>query len=418
MKKVTEISDKMITNVFISLILASILAYFFHALHLIFNGQYVFWSITRMKYTNIFLKVIPYIKDLIVILLCILLLLKNKSNVKIIKYFLCVIIYGIIMLILSNNFEVSYIASGMRILLYLLSVVMFCKTINCDKKLTDKILKYIKISIFIELFIVLYSIFISSSLTSFGQGGKRFFGTFAVASGLGYYTVACSLFIMIKRFKYHELDRKNYLYMFILIFLALATGSRVSVLSNVIILISYINIGILNNNYISKKKLLIYNIIGAIILLPILYFILIHLVNRGNIMDSGIYRINLLKNIFKIENIKDIFFIFFGRGIGFGTNGGYSLGINGAFFVDNTFLALITQYGILCIVILIYILIKNIKKLKIDIFVIFSVISSLLLLFLAIDVFEQFAFILISVYAFNLLIKDKEVIKNGKTKKY
>ena len=397
--------NQLLINIFIVLLLLTIFSYINQSIFLLVTGKKVFWTMSRVPSTNFLFKYFPLVKDVVLFFLFFLLLSSDKDHKyrNIVISIFELIIYGVTLLFLNNNAEFGYIFSGIRIILYSATIILFCSTTNIDAKNREKIDKIIKDSIIVEFLIVFIYVLLTDALFVFGSGGYRFTGTFGNAANLGYFTVACSLYLIISKYSKNSKNKRDYLYFILLLLMSVATGSRVSILTNLLVLLCYIDLDILAREKIKKGKLLFFNILGLIIVLPIIYVLLIDKINRGSFLVSGTYRIEVFTDILSVNNINDVFALLFGRGIGYATNSAFILGTKGAYIVDGTFQSIILQYGLFGLILLISVIYKTIKKYDLNIFILTAIIGSFLLLSLAINIFEQFAFIVLSIYSLSLL---------------
>ena len=413
--------ERIIVYIFLDLIMFTIFSYICQSFYIIFTKNNVFWTMTRINNTNFFFKFFPYIKELVLIVLFFSIIgydyyfNKMKNSKKILTIFSIIVLIGLLLLLLSNNFAIGYIIAGLRIFLYLITVMLFCNVITINDEVKAKIDSIIKYSIIIEFLLVLAAIITSNTIFKFGSGAYRLMGTFGNGANLGYYTVACSLYFIIRKMFIKHNKKSDYVYFAILLFLSIASGSRVSILSNLFIILCYINYQISNKNIISNKKLIIYNMIGLLLLSPIIYIVLINKIGRGGFLVSGSYRINLFFSTFNVTSIDGIIKLIIGNGIGIGTNSARLLETKNSIIVDGTYLTIIFQYGLLGFIILLNKIITKIKSCDANIFIIISITISFIIIMFAVNIFEQFAFIVISIYSLYLLFNNKN--NNEKVKK-
>ena len=420
-------SKKKIENVivytFIALLIATVFSYVCQAVTIIFNGYKIFWTMTNLKQTNFIFKCFPFIKEVVLIMLFSLLVCydiyfnKMKKSKKTLLFFFVLTLLGILLLYISNNFAIGYIIAGLRVFLYLITIILFCKIIDINEETMKKIDKAIKVSIIIEFLIVFTTTITTNVFFQFGKGANRFMGTFGNGANLGYYTVACSMYILIRKKFIKKIKISDVLYLAMLLLLSIASGSRVSIISNMLIIVCFIDYIISSKKIISNKSIILLNLVCILLFYRVTYKYVMRLIGRGGLEYSGSYRINLFLSTFNIKSIGEFLTLLIGKGIGFGTNTARLLGISNSVIVDGTYLTIILQYGIIGFILFVKGIIKGIRKSNTNIFIIIAVIMSYIMLMLSINIFEQYAFIVIAVYSLYLLFEKKYIKEIKKSNK-
>ena len=106
--------ERIIVYIFLDLIMFTIFSYICQSFYIIFTKNNVFWTMTRINNTNFFFKFFPYIKELVLIVLFFSIIgydyyfNKMKNSKKILTIFSIIVLIGLLLLLLSNNFAIGY----------------------------------------------------------------------------------------------------------------------------------------------------------------------------------------------------------------------------------------------------------------------------------------------------------------------
>ena len=190
------------------LISMSVLAYGLHAVYLIVHGSYALWTIdTSLINIGIIGKIVPYIKDFLVMVLFGVLYIRYKRSRKVALYFFGLIILGSIILIGSQNWDIRYCIAGIRMYLYPFTAIMWCQSriYKCNVKYFYKLICVLSVT---EFFLVFLQVLNSGVITKFGYGGWRFCGSFGNSGGLGSFAFAASLYLFVADSSFAGNNRK------------------------------------------------------------------------------------------------------------------------------------------------------------------------------------------------------------------
>ena len=415
--------ENIIVYTFITLMLFTVFSYICQSISIISNGYRVFWTMTNLKQTNFLFKYFPFIKELVLGILFLFLIgydlcfNKLKKSKKTLLFFFVLVVLGSLLLIISNNFAIGYIIAGLRVLLYLITTILFCKIIDVNDEVMKKIDVMIKISIILEFIIVFITAITTDVFFQFGKGANRFMGTFGNGANLGYYTVACSMYLLIRKKFIRSVKVSDVFYLAMLLLLSIASGSRVSIISNMFIIVCFVDYIISSKKIITNRSLIILNILCILLVSKVAYKFVMRLIGRGGLLVSGSYRIDLFLSTFNVTSVGELITLLIGKGLGFGTNTARLLGITDSVIVDGTYLTIILQYGVIGFILLLGKIIKKIRKCDANIFIIIAVILSYIMLMLSINIFEQYAFVAIAIYSLYLLFEKRSEKQKKSTKK-
>ena len=408
---------KLINILFILLIIFSVLSYIVQSTQLIITKQFGLWTI-KDNDVGIIGKLIPYIKDVIVVLLFFILTIFFEKTRKTAFIYMITIIYGTIILFINQCFDIGYIISGLRAFSYFFVTIMYGQAIYKDKSIFEKIYKVLKYLIIIEFIIITIQVIYSGKFLEFGNGGYRFCGTFGNAIGMANFTVAASVFITIyNHIQGKDIRKSEYAFLIMNLLLSLASGTRTAIFLNIIIVFIFWNYFSFSNMKIKKEiKVFIFAILG-VILLQILYFIFIYRIGRGSLTISGGIRMEILLSFFKVENKFDILKLIFGRGIGFATNTAYLLKIESAFIADGTISTIIAQFGLLGLAILfikLFNIINNLWKYTYkNLNVILPFLIAIIGIMISQNIFEQIATIILITVSYFMVKNNYFNLKNN-----
>lgn len=405
--KINSLKDKL----FLVLIVSSIFPYITQALYLIRNRTFILWTYKVEEFNaGILGIIIPYIKDITAIVLFLVIFIYKKRKIReFVSKFVIIIYYGILVLLISGNFDFLYIVAGIRAYLFFVVTVMYC----IDK--FNSLIKYSEIktvtrvllsSLYVECFLVFAQVSLSGSWSNFGAGGYRFTGSFGNSGSLGSYSVAIALFVLVAGTKLRLISfRSSCIHFLAILLISVASGMR----SAIIIVLVFISIYLITVFYdIQKlsKKTIFFTFLFIIMLfsIPVGSYI-VERINRGGIMESGGTRISIFSNLLFSSNIISSLI---GYGIGYGTNAAVNLSLSSAQILDGTLNTTIGQFGFIGLVIFLFVLVKtliNIYNAAIGYrLVAFGAIFAILLICVSGNFFEQIAMAVIMPYSIYLLI--------------
>lgn len=405
--KNAPLKDKM----FILLILSSIYAYFIHSFVSIISRKYVLWTYVGSS-INVGLlgKTLIYLKDVLAVLLLFYYILDKRKIVKIRLAIVCLIFsYGILILLIRENFDIRYVIAGARSYIFFIISIMWCidRKINYYVKTDNIISKILISSIYIQTLLVFSQVALSKSWKYFGGGGYRFCGSFANSGGLGYYCIAISLYIIVISVIKKAYKKITIIHMFLLTLISIASGMRLAIIIVIFIYILFIIMKLYDTIHLDKRTIIVFFSIVIFVSANVIFEQVINRINRGAIMKSGGTRLKVFKNL--IFN-NDILNSIIGNGLGYGTNTAVNLGIvnldSGVY--DGTLNTIIAQIGIIgfivfiiaSIITFINICLKSKNKL-----VAIILIGIIMIVFITGNYFEQITMVLVSVYSFYLLTR-------------
>lgn len=410
MKGVIKINKLMLNLLFI-LIIAVSLPYIGYWKKSIDLGYESIGGLNMLQLEGGLEQVISFLKDVIAIFMFIILLLTSKKeNYKFFMNAFYVFLYGIIGLLFSNRISFGFILAGFRTYLYF--VVVFAWGLKYSKLLQEsnnlkKLLRIIKLTILIQTFITLAQVVLSSSINRFGTGGYRFSGAFAGCGNLGCYTVACCLLLIIFKSKYKNISTLGFMvYGIMLLFLAIASGTRTCIILDLILLF-------LEMSYLIGKKIRFNSklivVIGGILFLifaPKLVESIVSWTGRGELMLSGSGRIRVFLDML---NSSSIFELIFGKGLGVGTNASVTMNLKGTSVADSTINLFFIQFGIVGLVFFFFVILMTIYNLlqksndNKRIVMCFSI--TILVMSIVGNIFEHIAMCVLLVIAYFLIIE-------------
>lgn len=396
---------------FIILHASTVFSYLYHMVLLFSRGAYARWTYSNYNLnTGILGTILVYGKDILIVLLFLYLCYVNIKALKIGIAFAIFVMYGTLILIL-NGYTLMYVIPGIRCFLYFAVMCMHFFYMQdypdkLEQKVTfQKINKWFYVILGIELFFVWLQLdFIE--FQNIGQGtSHRLPGTFGNAANLGYWLIGMAMFMAASRIKYKKKFIIGYI-LFVSVFLLvlLATGSRSSMFCVFIIGLAYVIQMIQERYKIKLKQLIIFSVIIISLAVYPLIKVLENLVGRGSIFVSGGGRVGAFLKVLEVDNILQLLF---GRGIGFTTNSSVSLGLEATFIVDGGFTTILAQCGLLGIVVLLIYFCKVLKFMFHDrkqyTVLNLTFLGVIIINMVTINYFEQWAFVVVSVYAFELL---------------
>lgn len=400
---------KIIKILFVLLIITATLSYIIQAVQAVINKQYLLRDIYENNIqTGIVENLFPYCKDIIAIILFLMLFIFFKKSRKTAGIFLAIILYGTLILLSHQNYEIGYIIAGIRMFLYFFVTIMYFQSIEENKNDFKIIFKTIVTLIVIEFCIIFIQVLYSGQIHNFGNGGYRFCGTFGNAIAMGNFTVAANLYILIYNYITKTKNKNlSYIYMIMILLLSIASGTRLTIFLNILIIYMYWCIFTLDKFKLSKKVKFICMFTTILIAAPIIYKFFINRIGRGEIMLSGGVRIDILKSFFDIQNMRDLVNLLIGQGIGFTTNAAYLLKLDSTFIVDGTYTTIIAQFGLIGLIIFAGLLLKLVQKIwrysNKNINIMLAYFATIIFTMASGNIFEQIAMIILIVIEYFML---------------
>ncbi len=423
---------KIINSIFMFLVISTNLAYLPQAIISIINRVPLISSINySYEYITLGLKndfpIIRYSKDIFVILLFILIIvdiLKRKRCFKLSIIMLSVttmilIPISIISLNYSNEFSISMIIAGIRVVIFPITLILYSME-YLDYTNTKKFYNILKKLIRFEfIIVVLQSFIIAISYGTINIAKYRAIGTFASSGLLGLFGIGAITFIIIYKCKVDNQIGIIPSAVFTA-FIVFASGTRTAMVLYAMTIFSYIfHVKINRKNNIKATNLFV--IISTVVGIAILN--LAELVaERGNAIsaqfDNG--RITFIVEHIKNSSLKEVLF---GKGLGYGTNTALSMisemKINTdstTRVMDGTINILITQFGIIItfIIIMCYLcVVINIFKASLQQEIKITFVLTSIILIVVGNVLEQFSFQLLFVVNNCIIVKMFTEIKEN-----
>lgn len=392
-------------KIFVIMLVFSILSYLLHALIVINNKSYALWTIDSVRIpSNLFIKFFPYIKDMIAIFFVIYIFFKYKKYNKCFGIFLVLVIYGTILLFLSDNFDYRYVLSGIRNLIFVFISVIYCMNKSNINSTSKIILNVLKLLILVEFYLVFAQAFNTGNVLLIGRERFRFSGSFGIATGLGYFIIAANLYILYMAY-YNDKDKTflNYIFFLLSLLIVIATGSRTSMFIESIIIFVYFMYDVSHKFDKNSRNIFALLIICiGLVLLPKIYNFYILKTGRGGLMISGDTRLDIMFSLFEFNDFDSFIHFLLGGGLGLGTNTAYSLGIKNALIMDGTISTLMAQFGIVGLLVFCVIVYRITKKLfmsfKGNLYMLVPLLFALMAVIFAGNIFEQISFIIIITY--------------------
>lgn len=431
---------KKIQNLFLVLIFFSVISYSEHALYAFKNKIVV--SIQYGAYPNFQISKIgsslKYVKDglvLFIIFMSIIDLIlrtnKNKKENKMnILLFLSIILLvlseGIMQLALRGEFSYLMVIAGCRGVMYLCAVIIVAtKYFTYD--FYKKIYKLINILLVFEEVVLLLQAYQLIKYYGIVYLAKiRLCGTFPFCANLSYFLMAVSINEMVKSFIIDENLKsgkiRSVLKMLNISVMIYLTGSRSALIVSMFILL--ICTYILITRGIKNKRIYmnILAILCSLIMAPTMISVVESMAKRGSILEankeSG--RIKVILDYVKDEKSSDVFF---GKGIGYGTNTAVIFKDTESYegevaTMDGTINTMITQFGIVTTAVILFLITMGLIYYfkfgpKIDFMINFAIIFTFILLCFTANIFEEYAFLLLSFSAvFSIRFKDVNNVSN------
>lgn len=394
---------------FILLIITSILPYIIPAIYAVVNKQYILWEIQRynIQIGNV-CKIFPYFKDVLAVLLFVILFISSKQTKKIVGAFMAIIFYGALILFGHQNYNIGYIIAGIRMFLYFFVTIMYFYSNENNEKDFKNIFRVLISLLIIEFTIVFIQVLYSGQIQNFGSGGYRFCGTFGNAISMGNFTVAANLYILFYTYiKNVKSKNINYIYIIIILLLSIASGTRTAIFLNLFITYMYWCTFSLSKLKISRRAKITCMVLIILSACPIAYKFFIDRIGRGAMMISGGIRLGILQSFFNVQNFIDLLNLVIGYGVGFTTNSAALLNLEETFIVDGTYTTILAQFGLIGLVVFIYLLGKSIQNLwkycNKNINIVLTYFITIILVMISQNIFEQIAMIILVVVEYFMI---------------
>lgn len=309
-------------------------------------------------------------KDILIVLLLILMIIQIiKKGIKKFDLFILIILLamvlplGIFSLMFSDEFNIFYVIAGFRILLYLLTFILFFNN-YFDYKISKNIIKHLDNIIIIELIIIIFhSLQVIQYFHTINLVKYRLIGTFQSSGLLGQFGL---LYATFKCLHLKRMNNRDIKLIAIAGILCLVSGTRITIVLYLVVLMSAIFI--FNTNIKNNYKLFYANKFIYVVIASFSLNMVEKLAERGDAFaaqfENG--RIGVILNYIKECSIKELVI---GKGIGFGTNASVSFKGNIEQLVnsqsstmDGTINIIITQFGLIITSMFIIFLILSIFK--------------------------------------------------------
>ena len=413
-----------IKNTFILLLVFVNIAYLPQAIIAIINKVPLISSINySYEYISLGLSndfpLIRYSKDILIILLflCISIdIIKRKQINKLsFAFFGCISLFlvpfSLLSLMLSDEFSIFMIISGIRVIIFPITIVVFVVSYLDDEFINTIYKVLINILKLIFIITLLQSIIIISNYGTFNIAKYRLIGTFAGSGLLGLFGVGMMAFIIIYKININN-NIKIVRYSILIAFIIYASGTRTAMILYSILLFSYFYYVKINKD----KSLKLTNLF--IFLSLTLIFIALKLAefiaDRGSAISAQFEggRATFIIEYLNSSNLKEILF---GKGIGFGTNTALSMirdvatnSESSTRVMDGTINILITQFGLIITIIicLLYLhIVKQILNTAISNEIKIAFIVTNIIIIVIGNVLEQFSFQLLFIINHILILK-------------
>lgn len=354
-----------------------------------------------------------YIKDLLAILILSRLVVKLRKEDFFIIFF--ILTYGIFVLWLNNRFDYRYIVAGIRTVVFVMSTYLYLIKYDSSIGEIKAILRVLEIVLLIHTAIVIKQIISSGDFSSFGSGAYRYSGAFAGSGNLGCFCMATLLLFFLMYKKYKIVSRIELLFFqVIMLFLSVASGTRTAIiivgayfLYTVISYISdFLKLGMKGSNVLY--------ILSVLVIGKSFVSWLVDRIGRGDLTQSGGGRFEILMD-FLAGSVGEVFF---GHGLGYGTNASINLGIKDTTISDATITLILAQFGIIGVIVFIIfslvIFYKMLNSYKADKVIGIMTIGLFVVLCLVGNLFEQSAMsvvLTLAIYLNGFEVFDKDIKK-------
>lgn len=418
--------NRIANKLFILLLLFTCIPYIYLALFNLINKNVVFWSfgVSALSISGL-PGSIPHFKDVFCCMLFFIVIsIHSRRNKKVFFGFSFILLWGVVLFLISsvvNDYSIieifQHIVAGVREYLYIFTAIMFLNIMLLNSG-NNRVIIYsiIKIHYFIlalQTIIAFWNLLIFGNVNMAGTGGLRIVGAFGNSGSLGYYTVGAAFFSSVIC-SYKEICGKfSALLQFLMIlFLSFASGMRLAQ----IIVIMFVIITLIDSlyNIIHLNRKTIMPTIGVLLLLlvPIFLQIIISRTARGGLSLSAVSRVDTI--LFLLN--QKLFFLFFGSGIGVGTNAIILFQTSDSRIYDGTFSMIVGQFGVVGLILFVlfccHLFHKILSKSGNKKIYVYAIIISLMLVFISGNFFEQYSLVLwtaTSIY-FILTVRDSPAI--------
>lgn len=411
-----------IRKTFILLIISTVIAYSEYAIVAFFQGVVVDYSFTRYSLDiSAFGIAFRFIKEILLILLIIQIVYywyKNRKSIKIkeikSKWFILAIILlsieGIISGIFSNNNSIIQYIAGIRGVAYISAAVVVALEFN-SRTLFKKYCTILDILFGMEFLIVIaQAIQLVSKFDLNNLVEMRVCGTFGHCVNLATFLLAYALNIFIITYILKIRSEKVGILNNIACSIAvIISGSRTAMILIVLIIIVMIIISITKNFEKYHNKIDVTITVMSIAMFSLLIKGIELIAGRGSIIQNNIEegRIKILFDYLIHRPLKEVLF---GSGLGYGTNTGVLIqnsekfSVINADIMDGTINTIISQFGIITLIILIITFFIFVKWFIKDNYKFRIIVGILFLAFLGImmlngNIFEQYSFIIMISYS-------------------
>ena len=291
-------------------------------------------------------KTISFMKDILIILLLLLMIthLERKKSWPL-GLFIVIVYYGGFLLAVNGRPIIEFLIAGIRTFMFIVTSTLFCKRYYFELhtfKCRIALFKIIFLTLLINTFFVVSQAISSGSLLRLGSGAYRFSGAFPGSGNLGCYAIAAMLLVITVQAE--RIVKGAFLADVLCIFLSIASGTRTCMILAMAIFI-YSIIQIYGDKFrISWKVSLVLTIIFVIAFGSSAISKMSDYVGRGELGISGIGRIRIFMNNI---NESTAFQMFFGRGLGVGTNAALTMNLENTSVSDSTYNLIFTQFGLI-----------------------------------------------------------------------
>lgn len=303
--------------------------------------QYTTYTDNIMDTAGIFPSIIRYSKDVLMVLLfCLIILKKYPKLDKFLLLFILFIVYGA-SISFVNNLTLTHIIAGTRSFIYFITGILFFRSFKLDRKYVDLLYKTTTILLIAQLFSIILIVFISG-VNNIGNGSYRYVGLFLHTGTLGNYAYAIAIFLATYHLKYRTFKLTRTLFEQVICFLlAVASNSRLCI-AGIIVNMLIVTMSLIN----LKQKTRDLTIIGTVLVfLPFVLSEVLARSGRGGLTASASGKLAFWEQAFSRKIIN----VLFGNGLGYATQTTVILGINNSGYsgFDGTFSVIMAQFGVI-----------------------------------------------------------------------
>lgn len=296
-------------------------------------------------------KTISFMKDILTVLLLLVMTTRlERDKAWPLGIFIAIVYYGGFLLAVDGRPIIEFLIAGIRTFMFIVISTLFCKRYYYELhaiKCRITLYKVVFLTLLINTFFVIAQAISSGSLFRLGSGAYRFSGAFPGSGNLGCYAIAVMLFVI--TIQADKIVKGTVFANILCIFLSVASGTRTCIILSVAVFVYSIIQNYGDKLRISWKASLALAVIFAVMFGSSAISNMSDYIGRGELGISGIGRINIFMNNF---NESTAFQIFFGRGLGVGTNAALTMNLENTSVSDSTYNLIFTQFGLIGLIVI------------------------------------------------------------------